>query len=234
VRASGRTAEELREDLEEQYTRYYKVPSITVTPIKVDTRLEDLRAAVDSRFGQGGQRGVARVTPEGTIQATGIGSMPAQGLTLEELNRELDARYAQLVEGIEVTPVLIRRAPRYVYVVGEVAIPGRYDLTGPTTAMQAITLAGGWNNGGNLREIVVFRRDENWQLMATRLDLRGALLGKRPAPADEVWVRDSDVVVVPKSGILLADDLIELVFTRGIYALFPFNFVGNVDRISRL
>ncbi|MCR9117560.1 MAG: sugar ABC transporter substrate-binding protein, partial [bacterium] len=63
---------------------------------------------------------------------------------------------------------------------------------------------------------------EDWRLMATRLDIRGALLGKRPCPADEIWLRDSDIVVVPQSAILRADNFIELVFTRGIYGVVPF------------
>ena len=182
IRAARRTVTELRDDLEEQYQKYYKVPAITVTPLQVNTRLEDLRAAVDSRFGQtGGQAQQSRVTPEGTIQLPGIGSVIAQGLTLDELKQEIDERYAQLVDGIGVTPRLLRRAPRFVYVVGEVRQPGRYTLEAPTTSMQAITLAGGWNNGGNLRHIVVFRRTDDWRLIATKLDLRGAA-GRTPLP----------------------------------------------------
>ena len=57
----------------------------------------------------------------------------------------MDERYAQYVDGIEITPILITRAPRYVFVVGEVRTPGRYTLEGPTTVMQSIALAGGWN-----------------------------------------------------------------------------------------
>jgi polysaccharide export outer membrane protein len=91
----------------------------------------------------------------------------------------------------------------------------------PTTSMMAISLAGGSSLGGNLREIVIFRRTDDWRLMATRLDLNGALLGKRPCPADEIWLRDSDIVLVPKSPLLRADNLIELVFTRGIYGVVP-------------
>jgi polysaccharide export outer membrane protein len=140
-----------------------------------------------------------------------------------------------MVQGIEVTPVLVARAPRVVYVLGEVLAPGRYELTGPTTAMQAVSLAGGWNNGGNLRHMVIFRRGEDWRLMATRLDLRGAMLGKRPCPADELWLRDSDIVLVPKSAILLADDFIELVFTRGIYGAMPFQGISiNFAKLSSL
>jgi polysaccharide export outer membrane protein len=89
--------------------------------------------------------------------------------------------------------------------------------------MQAVALAGGWRNGGNLREIVVFRRAEDWRLLATKLDLRGAMLGKRPCPADEIWLRDSDIVVIPQTPVRVADDLIELIFTRGIYGVIPLN-----------
>jgi polysaccharide export outer membrane protein len=227
VRAARRTVDELRSDLEERYKKYYKVPAITVTPLQVNTKLEDLRASVDSRYGNtGGQAQMARVTPEGTIQLPAIGSVPAQGLSLDELKQEIDERYAQVVEGIEVTPRLAERAPRFVYVVGEVRRPGRFVLEAPTTAMQAIALAGGWNNGGNLRQIVVFRRTDEWGLIATKLDLRGALLGERPCPADEIWLRDSDIVVLPKSSLLRADDFIELVFTRGIYGILPMQGVS--------
>jgi len=226
VRAARLTIPQLTESLEEQYKKYYKTPSISVTPLKVNTRLEDLRATVDGRQGVGGQQLTTRISPDGTVQLPALGSVPAQGLTLDELKEEIDARYAATIQGIEVTPVLTARAPRYVFVLGEVRVPGRYELTGPTTAMQAIALGGGWNNGGNVRHMVIFRRDDNWRLMATRLDLQGALFGKRPCPADELWVRDSDIVLVPKSDLLRSADFINLVFTRGFYGVLPMNGVG--------
>jgi polysaccharide export outer membrane protein len=225
VVAAGRTVEELRQDLDRRYEMYYKIPAMTVTPLLVNTKLEDLRASIDNRAGIGGQSIQTRVTPEGTIQLPGIGSVWAQGLTLGEFKREVDERYADLVEGIEVTPVLVQRASRYIYVIGEVTEPGRFVLEGPTTVMQALALAGSWNVGANLRQVVVFRRAEDWRLVATRLDLRGALLGKRPCPADEIWLRDSDVVVVPKTPLLLTNDLIELLFTRGVWGVLPFGIV---------
>jgi len=235
VRASRITVDELRAQLEDAYKEFYKVPSITVTPLEVNTKLEDLRATVDSRSGFGGQARRAKVTPEGTVQLPAIGSIPAQGLTLAELKREVDERYAEVVDGIGVTPVLLERAPRYVFVAGEVRTPGRYVLEGPTTVMQAVALAGGWNNGGNIRQIVVFRRAEDWRLIATRLDLGGALYGKRPCPADELWLRDSDVVLVPKSSVLLATDFIELIFTRGIYGVMPFQGISlNFSKLSSI
>jgi polysaccharide export outer membrane protein len=229
VPAARRTITELTLELEKRYTQYYRMPSITVTPRQVNTRLEDLRAAIDRRAGTGGQSIQARISPDGTVQLVAIGSVPAVGLTLDELKSEIDARYEAIVDGIEVTPILSQRAPRQVFVIGEVRQPGRFSLEGPTTLMQAIAMAGGWNVGANLREVVVFRRAEDWRLMATKLDIRGGLYATRPIPADEIWLRDSDLVVVPKHVILQMDDFINLVFTRGIYGVVPFNVSYNIS-----
>jgi len=234
VQAARLTVEELRAALTERYKRFVRDPQITVTPLKVNTKLEDLRAAVDSRYGTGGQSRAARVTPEGTVQLPAIGSVPAQGLTLDELKREIDERYAEIVVGIEVTPVLTERAPRYIFVVGEVRAPGRFVLEGPTTVMQSIALAGGWNVGANLRKIVVFRRAEDWTLIATKLSIHRPLFGKASCPAGEIWLRDSDLVVVPKSSILQANDLIELIFTRGIYGVLPVSYGWELTQASTL
>src|SRR3954470_16383860 len=193
VRATRRTVESLQQELNERYKQYMRQPLITVTPISVSTRLEDLLDTVDSRAGTiGGRQITVRVTPAGDVQLPAIGSVFVQGLTPMEGKEEIDARYDQAVPGVNVTLVLIQRARRFVYVLGEVGTPGRFELEGPTTAMQAIALAGGWRQGGNTRQIVVFRRGPDWRMMATMLDLRGALSGRRPVPADDIWLNDSD------------------------------------------
>jgi polysaccharide export outer membrane protein len=238
VRAAGLTFQQLRDALEKLLAELQEErvldPRVMVTPSSprvsengrpsINTRLEEFRNTVDARYAvTGGQTTRARITPEGTVQLPAIGSVPATGLTLQELKQEIEARYGQVVYGVEVTPVLFERAPRYIFVLGEVRNPGRYTLEGPTTVMQAISLAGSWNVGARLKEIIVFRRDDDWRLMATKLNVYGALFGKRPCPADEIWLRDSDIVLVPQSPILATDNMIELVFTRGIYSVLPFD-----------
>ena len=183
VHATGRTVTQLRDALDDLYKKFYKVPAITVTPLKVNTKLEDLRASVDRRAGIGGQSQAVRVTPEGTVSLPAIGPVQVQGLTLAELQKEVFERYRQEVEGIEAIPVLVQRAPRYVYVLGEVFRPGRFELTGPTTLLQAISLAGSWHVGANLRQIVVFRRGDDWRLMATMVNIDAALPRASADPA---------------------------------------------------
>ena len=233
VVAEGRTIAAFRQELNARYRETIRDPQITVTPITTNLPVGDVLAAVDARGGAGGQTQQVRVTPEGTIQAPGLGSVYVQGLTLDEVRRELEARYmAEYGPGLRITPLLAERAPSYVFMGGEVVNPGRYTLEGPTTVMQAIAMAGGWNVGGNTNQIVVFRRDQNWCLKATKIDLFKPLYGKDPCPVNDVWLRHNDLVLIPKRPISVANDVIELYMTRGVYSAFPINFVHNFTRGS--
>ena len=95
-------------------------------------------------------------------------------------------------------------------------------------------MAGSWRVGANLRQIVVFRRGDDWRLLATMIDLQAALLGNNPTPRGEIWIDDSDIIIVPKSPILIADDFIDLVFTRGLYGVFPMYTTLNFTKLSSL
>ena len=222
VLAAGKTIQQLKAELDARYAPFFEgSPNVNVTGVAIGTKLRDFLDSVDARAGSGGQARQVNVNPDGTIRLPLIGTVGVVGLSLDELEREINMRYGRQLQGIRVTPILTQRAPRFIYVAGEVNTPGRFELTGPTSAMQAIALAGGWNVGGNLRQIVVFRRDKDWKLMATKLDLAGGLFGRRPIPSDEIWLRDSDIILIPKQPILRLADAIELYFTRSLYGIFP-------------
>jgi len=53
---------------------------VTVTPLKVNTKLEDLRATVDKRMGFAASRARRRITPEGTVSLPAIGAFPRRDL----------------------------------------------------------------------------------------------------------------------------------------------------------
>lgn len=231
VHASGKTVAALQADLNEKYTKFVKNPAIVVQVLVSDTPLQDLINSVDATAGRGGQVRAATVSPDGTVQLPLIGSIPAIGLTLDEIRREVNARYRAKLRGVGVTPILVERAPRFIFVVGEVGQPGRYELTGPTTVMQSLALAQGNNPGGNVRQAIVFRRDQNWKLMATRLDLSGPLYGRRPHPSDDIWLRDSDIVLVPKKPITRLSEAVNLYLTQTLYAAVPRVVVWDLENI---
>jgi polysaccharide export outer membrane protein len=239
VVAANKTVAELQDEINRRVqdpVRGTRVnPEVLIKPINTETRLQDLIRTVDATAGFGGLSRTVTVTDDGTIQLPGIGSVPALGLSLTEVSAEANARYAREVQGLEVTAILNTRAPRFVFVLGEVVTPGRVTLDGPTTVIQAISQVQGWRPGANLRHVVVMRRDKNWQLVATRLDLSGPLWGQRPNPSDDLWLRHSDIVIIPKNPGQRLADFIEVYFTRGLYGVFPTQgFAVGFNGVSRL
>ncbi len=226
VLASGCTLTELRDDLEQRYKAIFEAPEIAVVPQKMDTEVQDFLNAVDRRYGAGGgQVRSAVVLPDGSITLPAIGTLRVQGLTVSDLELEVNERYGQSMDEIRVTPVLTQTAPRFAYVTGEVRQPGRFQLLAPTTVSQAVSLAGGWTVGANLRQVVVLRRGEDWRVMGCMVNVNDILYAKKTDPHSDIWLSDSDVVIVPKGNLLKADDFIQLIFTRGIYGVFPMSSI---------
>ncbi len=182
IRAEGLTIPQLRHNLEVAYQQYIREPSIDITPIKWNSLKTAVLNSVDARAGTGGQNYADIVHPDGTIRLPKIGAVCVLGMTLDEVKREVNLRLSQTVPGLEVEPRILAEAQHSIYVTGEVNKPDRYTLVGPTTVTQAIAMAGGTKVGGNLREIVIFRRAEDWRLIATRIDLRGPTLAKLAIP----------------------------------------------------
>lgn len=227
VRAAGLTISQLRRNLEEAYKGKILNPAIDIIPIKTNSLLEEIRSAVIARVGLGGQSFNDRVHPDGTLRLPKLGPICVQGMTLDEIKREVNLRYREIVSGLEVEPILDVEAQHFVFVYGQVGQAGRFELLGPTSVTQALAMAQGVRPGGNTREIVIFRRAEDWRLLATRVDVRGAHLGKVPSPADEIWLRDGDLIIVPPTPIARFDNFVSQVFTQGLYGVFPFAQVGS-------
>ena len=228
VKAGGLTISQLREVLEEQYKKYYDEPAIDVTPVRTNRLADDIRNAVGGQSGFNQQAISVIVMPDGKLRLPGIGEICVQGFSLTELKKEVNLRYSEIVVGLEVEPLLVQQAPHFVHVLGEVQTPGRIELTVPTTVLSAVATAGGQRVGANMRQVVVFRRADDWRLVSTMLDLNGAVYGKRPTPSDEIWLRDGDVIIVPPKPITLIDNWVEQIFTGGIYGVVPPGLL-NID-----
>lgn len=227
IQAAGLTVADLRAELNNQYSDFYVDAQVDVTPVKVNTLAEDIRNAIGGQSGFNQQTITVVVMPDGKIRLPGLGEICVQGFSLNELKREINLRYEEIVVGIDVEPLLAQQAPHFVSVLGQVASPGRFEITAPTTVLAAIASAGGDLPSGNLRQVVVFRRAEDWRMISTMLDLQGAMLGKRPTPTDEIWLRDGDVVIVPDKPINRFNEWAEQIFSSGIYAVIPFQFGRN-------
>jgi polysaccharide export outer membrane protein len=226
VHAAGLTVDALRKHLETLYEDLYEEPSIDVTPVRTNRLAEDIRDAVGGQGGFNAQVLPTTVMPDGKVRLPGIGEVCVQGFTLSEMKAEVNLRYSRKVVGLEIEPTLQSQAPHFVHVLGEVGTPARVELVAPTTVLGALAAAGGTLPGSNLRQVVVMRRAEDWRLISTMLDLQGAIYGKRPTPADEIWLQDGDVIIVPAKPILRLNWFVRQTFTEGIYGVVPFGGVS--------
>ncbi len=85
-----------------------------------------------------------------------------------------------------------------------------------------------------MNQVVIFRRADDWRLIATVVSVRPALLGREICPAGELWVSDSDLIILPKTKIQLTDNWIELIFTKGIYGILPISGSLSYTSLSYL
>lgn len=155
-----------------------------------------------------------QVSSGGQISLPLIGAVTAAGKTAPSLEKEIAARLgAKYLQSPQVSVFIKEYTSQRVTVEGAVNKPGIFPMTGKTTLLQAIAMAGGLNRVGDPRGIVVFREVEGVR-KAAKFDLPAIRSGK----ADDPVVAGGDVVVVDQSGAKTA--LRGVRESLGIFGLF--------------
>ena len=80
------------------------------------------------------------------------------------------------------------------YIRGEVSRPGAYVLERGMTVLKAISVAGGFSQFANRKEIEILRTGENQRAARVRVNLKAVEAGKQP----DVNLEANDTVVVPR------------------------------------
>jgi polysaccharide export outer membrane protein len=97
------------------------------------------------------------VRPDGVISLPLIGDVKAAGLTPSQLREQIIERLREYQETVVVS-VIVQEVNSYrIFILGEVNRPGPYLLKTRTTLLQAIALAGGFNQFASKNRIVVIR-----------------------------------------------------------------------------
>lgn len=141
---------------------------------------------------------VVTVGPDGRIAMPLIGALRAADLTAEELHDTLIAAYASQLRTPELTVTPRSYASRQVFVGGEVARPGIYEMPANIDAFQAVALAGGFLPSARRGDVLVLSRASG-QTQVTEVDLSPRAM-RNGFPEAEPLQR-YDVVYVPRSHI---------------------------------
>ncbi len=146
-------------------------------------------------------------------------------MSMDEIKREVNLRYRERITGVEVEPRLVSTsiALHLCLWPGESrrSIRNHPADHGNPSPGHGRRIAAGRDN----RQVVIFRRARIGDWSRPCLTSACAHLGKRPNPADEIWLRDNDLIIVPPRPIKVFGDFVRQVFTEGIYPMVP-NFLS--------
>lgn len=171
-------------DLLYENTRYRLVPTDVVC----------LTFPLTPEFNQ-----TANVLPDGFVNLVGVGNIRLEGLTTEESAAAVKAAYSKVLNDPIVTVELKDfNRPSFI-VAGRVNSPGKYELRAYTSAVQAIAIAGGFSNGADWSNVLLFRRAGNDWYEAKPLNLKHILQGKDVNEDPEV--RPGDMLFVQQISI---------------------------------
>lgn len=96
------------------------------------------------------------VSPDGTIHYPLVGELKAAGLTLNEIELQLQQGLRKQIKNPQVTVSLTQVNGFRVYVLGEVLRPGMMELKGPVTVIQAVAMAGGFTRFAAKDDIIIY------------------------------------------------------------------------------
>jgi protein involved in polysaccharide export with SLBB domain len=143
------------------------------------------------------------VQPDGTISLLLVHEVKVVGLTSEELRKLLAQDYGKYLQQPELSVVVTQAVGNRFFVGGEVAKPTMELLTGPTTVLQAVDMAGGFLPTAKLDEVIVLRRGPDNKPFQITMNAQKAMKGADLS--QDIYLKPYDMVIVPKSHIANVD-----------------------------
>jgi len=137
------------------------------------------------------------VQPDGFISLRMVGSLRAAELTVPAFTSQVETAYAGILNQAEVSVSLKEFEKPYFLAAGEVGKPGKYDLRGDTTLLQATAIAGGLTDKAKTSRVVLFRRTAEGYVETKTVDLKRIL--KDGSLGEDIQLRRGDLLFVPKS-----------------------------------
>ncbi|MEL7297315.1 MAG: SLBB domain-containing protein [Pseudomonadota bacterium] len=145
-------------------------------------------------FGPENNSQMVVVTRDGSIMLDELGPLTVAGLTFDKAREEIAERVAEQKIGVRTSVTMGELRSIRVFVLGDVARPGSYTVSGLSTMTNALFLSGGVKTSGSLRRVQLKR---SGQLVGS-LDLYDLLL--RGDTRNDRRLLPGDVIFVPPVG----------------------------------
>ncbi len=139
------------------------------------------------------------VRPDGRISLPLVQDLPAAGSTPGELRARVEARLAEYIESPNVTVIVDAIQHYKIYVTGKVQNPGGFTVPQAINVLQALTLAGGFQEFADKSAITVVQSvqlpEGQVEYVVRRFNYGEVIKGKDIS--QNILLRPGDVVVVP-------------------------------------
>jgi polysaccharide export outer membrane protein len=137
------------------------------------------------------------VRPDGMISLPLIGDVKAAGLTPSQLRIAIIERLKEYQETVVVS-VIVQEVNSYrIFILGEVNAPGLYLLKTRTSLLQAIALAGGFNQFASKNKIVVIRGRTNETTGMEKKVILDDIVYKDKQGIKNLILKPGDTIFVP-------------------------------------
>jgi polysaccharide biosynthesis/export protein len=157
------------------------------------------------------------VQPDGFVALQIVGDVKLQGLTLDQAKAGITEKASQRLKDPEISVVLKEFEKPYFVVGGEVGTPGRFEMRGKVTAIEAIAMAGGFKNTAKHSQVILFRKVSSELAKTQILDLKAVMNGSEVEP--NIDLEPGDTLIVPQNRISKIERIVKIV---NIGAYVPF------------
>jgi polysaccharide biosynthesis/export protein len=157
-----------------------------------------------------------RVNSNGQISLPLVGAIRAGGRTVPELEKDIAESLAKnYLQNPQVTIFVKEYASQRITLEGSFKRPGIYPLTGKTTLLQAMAIAGGFDQLADPGRVVIFRQVKG-KKMAAAFDIRAI---RRGTTEDPIVYGDDIVVVGDAAGKSAYQNVMKAIPLVGLFFL---------------
>jgi polysaccharide biosynthesis/export protein len=140
------------------------------------------------------------IQPDGFITLRGVGDIQVGGLTVPELTETIRTGYRRILRDPTIAVALKDFEKPYFIASGEVARPGKYELRGDTTVVEAIAIAGGFvKESAKHSQVLLYRRVSRDWMQGTVVDVKKMMQDKNLN--EDLHLKPGDMIIVPQNSI---------------------------------
>ena len=135
------------------------------------------------------------VRSDGKISLPLVGEMQAGGQTPRQLEQEIAKRLQNFISEPEVTVIVTESKSQKINILGMVSRPGTFLLTGSTTVLDAVAMAGGFKDFAKQKSMYVLRQSPDGTQKRIPFNYKDVIKGKNPE--QNIRLLPGDTVVIP-------------------------------------